>query len=253
MTAPDDNSPSGSKRAVGADSGSDRYIHWKDWPEDDFGRYDRDDELYFQDELSGRLSKDSRVLEIGFGNGAFLQWASDCGATVHGVETNPVLVERAARRFGQACAHSSTSGDAVVRLQGTFTHIVAFDVLEHVSLADYPSLFSQFASLLAPNGRCVLRFPNGDSPFGRRVQHGDPTHVTTIGRALIEYFAVNAGLVVEAVRAPALPVRGVGLKRLIKRRLVLATRYAIESVIGAAYYGQRIPLDQNYTAILRRP
>jgi hypothetical protein len=108
-------------------------------------------------------------------------------------------------------------------------------------------------ALLAPEGRFVARFPNGDSPFGRIGQHGDPTHVTTMGRGKLVYLARDAGLQLLEIRAPALPVHGVGFRRAWKRRFVKMGRYGVERLFALLYFGgQRVPLDPNYLAILGR-
>jgi SAM-dependent methyltransferase len=226
------------------------YLTWKDWASDDFGRCDALDAAYFGAEVP--LSPAARVLELGFGNGAFLAWSRTMGAETFAVEANPQLVARAQALLGDARAFMTIHASELDAHRGTFDHIVAFDVLEHIPLLEYPKLFRRFAELLIPGGRCTLRFPNGDSPFGRAAQHGDPTHVTTIGSDLLSYFAIDAGLEVEAIRAPALPTRKVGLRRALRRHLLLSLRFALESVIGHAYFGRRVSLDQNSVAVITR-
>lgn len=255
MTAPSPPSvPHGSQPELASVQGLDapNYIAWKEWAPENFGRYSRLEAAYFAAEVGLRPPARARVLEIGFGNGSFLAWARDAGADIYGVELNPLLVSRARQLLGDSHAFTELSAPELEGLRGAFSHIVAFDVLEHIEQASYPLFFNRFAELLAPGGKCILRFPNGDSPFGRRIQHADPTHVTTIGSGKLVYFAQRAGFTVEAVRNPALPTSGVGLGRGLKRRLVLAMRFAFESFIGALYCGRRIPFDENFTAVLIR-
>jgi len=228
------------------------YIAWKDWASDHFGQYTSLDAAYFAAEVGLSRGTRARVLELGFGNGSFLAWARDAGVDTYGVELNPVLVSRACQLLGDGHACGDLDAPELEALRGSFSHIVGFDVLEHIEQTAYPRLFSRFAELLVPGGKCVLRFPNGDSPFGRRTQHSDPTHVTTIGSAKLLYFAQRAGFTVGELRNPALPTSGVGLRRGLKRRLVLAVRFAIESGIGAVYCGRRVPFDENCTAVLIR-
>jgi 2-polyprenyl-3-methyl-5-hydroxy-6-metoxy-1,4-benzoquinol methylase len=236
-----------------ADVEGDDYVAWKSWRSEDFGTFTKLDDAYYRAEAGEEIGHGSRVLEIGFGNGSFLAWARARGAEVHGVESSALLLARASRLFGTAHAHDMLEAPELTTLYGTFSHVVAFDVLEHIEQRDYPKVFRQLATLLARGGKCVLRFPNGDSPFGRRIQHGDPSHVTAIGSDKIGYFAFLVGLEVEALRPPALPVVGVGLRRGMKRRLVLVLRYCLENFLGTLYYGRRVHLDENITAVLRRP
>ncbi len=230
------------------------YLDWKDWDPERFGRYSVLDARYFEAEFGLDVPTESRVLEIGFGNGATLGWLVAAGADVFGTEANAVLVERAARVLGPGRTFPQLCDEELSRLAGTFTHVLAIDVIEHVPLEQIAPMLRRIHELLAPGGRCVLRFPNGDSPFGRVYQHGDPTHITTLGSARIMYLARQGQLEVETIRAPALPVRNVGLMRGLKRRCVIAARRMVEGVVGILYFGgRRIPLDANYTVVLRRP
>jgi 2-polyprenyl-3-methyl-5-hydroxy-6-metoxy-1,4-benzoquinol methylase len=226
------------------------YLAWKDWAYEDFGRFHALDAAYFAAEVP--LVPKARVLELGFGNGGFLAWALEAGAETFGIEANPQLVARAQALLDDSRIFTTIHAAELDAHRGSFDHIVAFDVLEHIPQVEYPGLFRRFAELLVPGGRCTLRFPNGDSPFGRAAQHGDPTHVTTIGSELLVYFASDAGLKVQAVRAPKLPTRKVGLRRALRRRFVLLLRFLVESVVGHAYFGRRVPLDQNSLAVITR-
>ena len=230
------------------------YVAWKDWDAAEFGRYSPLDARYFESEFGGGTYSAARALDIGFGNGPVLAWLRDRGADVYGVEANPVLVDRAARQLGTSRIFSNLQDSSLQALVGTFTHVIALDVMEHVPLEELPSILARIRELLAPEGIAVLRFPNGDSPFGRLNQHGDPTHVTTLGGERLAYFARRAGFVVLEIRAPALPASGVGLVRGIKRRLMHFARGLIEHAVSRLYLGgRRIPLDPNYTAVLQRP
>jgi len=228
------------------------YVAWKDWTSGLFGTCDPLEAAYFAAEVQIPPGAAARVLELGFGNGAFLAWARGQGAEAYGVEMNLLLVERARQLLGEQRAFSNLDAPELDARRGTFSHIVAFDVLEHIPQGEYPALFDRLAALLAPGGHCIMRFPNGDSPFGRAIQHGDPTHVTTLGSAKLAYFARRAGLKVEAVRAPALPTANVGWRRALRRRFILGLRFVIESIIAQAYFSRRVPLDQNCTVVLAR-
>ncbi len=226
------------------------YLDWKDWSGEAFGRFSTDDAAYFAAE-TGLGSGATRVLELGFGNGALLGWLQSIGVEAYGVEANPHLVIQAARLLGEQRAFDHVSAPALRRLAGSFTYIIAIDVFEHVPQESLAPLLAELATMLSPAGRIVARFPNGDSPFGRIHQHGDPTHVTTLGRYKLEYFARRAGLAVIELRAPALPLHGTGLRRVLRRRLLQMLRGIFERIIGLLYFGgQRVPLDPNYVAVL---
>ena len=229
------------------------YVDWKHWDSNQFGTFDRLDAAYFEAETAIRENSGAVVLEIGFGNGSFMGWAKNLDCEILGVETNAELVARACSLLGGTRAFNSLHHPVLDEFQGRFTHVVAFDVIEHVEAAALPALLDRIRELLAINGRFITRFPNGDSPFGRVSQHGDPTHVHTIGRQKLEYFAKNSGLEVIEMRAPMLPERGVGTRRAVKRRMIKVGRAVFERLISVLYFGgRRIPMDINYVAVLGR-
>lgn len=229
----------------------DAYIGWKQWDDGAFGRFTPLEATYFAAETGIEQRAATRVLEIGFGNGAFLGWAASVGSELRGVEINPHLVTRARGQFPDGRFVDSLDEALFDAERHTFTHIVAFDVIEHVPAPQLPALFRRLRELLSEGGVIVLRFPNGDSPFGRYTQHGDPTHVTTIGREKLAFYATGAGLAVRAIRAPALPLAGVGPVRALRRLGVRVVRAVIERGVSVLYFGgQRITLDPNYVAVL---
>ena len=236
-----------------AEFGAD-YVQWKSWVDAEFGKYSPLDAGYYAAEFGVRPQTKARVLEIGFGNGSLLGWLRDAGVDTYGVEANPVLIDRAKQFLRGEKAFSSLEDATLSSLSGTFSYIIGLDVLEHVPMDSLPGMLCRVRSLLAPGGVAIFRFPNGDSPFGRLYQHGDPTHVTTLGSERIAYFARRAGLEVSAVRAPALPLRGIGLTRALRRALIRLARQVIERMVGQIYFGGRqVSLDPNSVAVLVRP
>lgn len=229
------------------------YLDWKSWDAGEFGQYSPQDAVYYAAEFGVDSPRQARVLEVGFGNGSVLAWLRDGGVDTFGVEANPLLVGRAQDFLGSGRVFADLEDTALSRMSGTFTHVIGLDVLEHVPMDRLPAMLSRVRSLLAPRGRAIFRFPNGDSPFGRVYQHGDPTHITTLGSIRVTYLARRTGFEVVAIRSPALPVRGAGFARGCRRFLIRGARYLIEFAFGHVYFGgQRIPLDPNYTAVLMR-
>jgi len=230
----------------------DEYLDWKQWPDQRFGEFDARKASYFAAETGIRDGRGLRALELGFGNGSLLAWLASTGAEVYGVEANPRLVEQACSLLGSGFAFGDLNAAPLTRHSGQFTHVIAFDVLEHVPQEGLGLLLSQVATLLAPQGRLIARFPNGDSPFGRIHQHGDPTHVTTLGRSKLQWFAHRAGLEVECLRGPVLPPETTPL-RALRRTLLLGARGLTERAVAMLYFGgDTVTLDPNYLAVLRK-
>jgi SAM-dependent methyltransferase len=195
-----------------------RYLDWKRWEATEFGRCSDSDAEVFAAECSkaGReFSGGTRVLEIGFGNGAFLGFARSRGWDVEGVEANPDLVERAKAAGFQARHARDLEGFET----GTFQLIAAFDVMEHIPRASLSGFMAEVRRLLVDGGIFLARFPNGDSPFGLVNQNGDVTHATAIGSVMVRHLAGCIGATLLYVGAPAVAIERGGRRKAAEDRL----------------------------------
>jgi cyclopropane fatty-acyl-phospholipid synthase-like methyltransferase len=142
------------------------YIKWKSWGET-FGQLKRGEISYFDAEISrtkSKFSKNSKVLEIGFGNGNFLQYAKINNWDIVGIEANQALVKIAGKK-GFNVKHLE---DISSFPNETFDLIVAFDVIEHIPQNLLPQFFLDVKKKLKDGGFLIARFPNGDSPIGQK-------------------------------------------------------------------------------------
>jgi len=223
------------------------YAAWKNWNAEDFGKAGAEDRLYYAREVFARHPKPSpAVLEVGFGNGSFLACARERGCRVAGIEVNAELVATAAKAGFEV--HGSL-GDCS---PGSFDIVVAFDVLEHIPEEAIVAFLAEVRDVLVENGIFIARFPNGDSPFARRLQHGDATHLTSIGSSKARWYARQAGLAVDYTGNPAHVYTGLGRARFVRRALAGIGRSLIESVLGHLYYGERAAFDPCLLIVLRR-
>lgn len=224
------------------------YGAWKDWQSDDFMRIADWERSYYTDELRDVQLAGRDVLEIGFGNGSFLRWAKDEGARLFGTEVLP-----------EALAHAEQTGvttlpldlaESVPDYAGRFALIAAFDVMEHLSYAENQRLLDQVAALLAPGGRFVARFPNGQSPFGRVYQNGDMTHSCMLSASIVRQLLIGRPFDVIHLGNPA-AVRASGTVR----RLGSHARHVLQKTTErfiAYLYGFTVPLGPNTVMLLRR-
>lgn len=223
------------------------YAAWKGWSTP----FTCNAELagYYAAELRGRGLSGAEVLEIGFGNGEFLGWARDCGATIHGCEITTSSIE-AAKSAGIPLLPADFEAHPALA-QPQFDVIAAFDVFEHL---DPPTIIAKLAAcekMLKPGGWLLLRFPNGQSPFGLGPQHGDATHVTALSRAKMEQYAASTAFRTlhygPAARGPASS---------LAKRLVRSIRYALRDAhkrLIRFLYATDIELDPVVTHILAKP
>jgi len=170
------------------------YVAWKGWVyETPFAELSRGEKQYFAAEVrkvvgAGLPIRD--VLEVGYGNGAFLAFGRSQGWTMSGTELDADLVAA-----GKAAGFEVYPADQLGSFADqSFDLIALFDVLEHIPQDDIVGFLELLVRKLRRGGRIILRFPNADSWLGNPMQYGDPTHVTAIGYLKMTYFALQSSL-----------------------------------------------------------
>lgn len=195
------------------------YNDWKGW-ENPFS-CPPEMALYYASEMRGRSLVGCDVLEIGFGNGEFLGFARDQGARITGSEITAAAIEAA-----NAAGVPLIPGDFECQpdtADRAFDIIAAFDVFEHLEPAVIVAKLEAIARMLRPGGWLLLRYPNGQSPFGLGPQHADATHVTALSRPKIEQYASGTDLQTIAYSGVARP-RAPRMITNIVRRIRLGLR-----------------------------
>lgn len=214
-----------------------RYEEWKNWSPEAFGRFDDLQDASFTAEFRKAglaLTPPLAILELGFGNGALAGWATQRGFDYTGTETNDVLIERA-KAAGFRAVASSVGLESLFAAE-SLDALVAFDVLEHLSIGEIEALLATSRSLLRPGGVVLARVPSGDSPFGRAILHGDLTHRTALGSQAVSQLASRTGFELVSVAPPELPVRGLGLKRGLRRFALRETQRWISRGINLVFH-----------------
>jgi 2-polyprenyl-3-methyl-5-hydroxy-6-metoxy-1,4-benzoquinol methylase len=235
---------------MGIESGSsmnDAYTDWKHWEAGQFAQCSRSDGRYFSWCLAqaGLGSPPTRVLEVGFGNGAFLGYCRDQGWSATGIETSEALLDRAASAGFSAFA----SVEELPRGQ-TFEVIAAFDVLEHLPFDQGQEMLAALRTFLSPQGAILVRVPNGDSPFGRAYQHGDRTHVETYGSEKLRQLCALVQLrIVHAGEAPCSSQHR--KPRTVRTFVGAVLKRALDWIIGYAYFGRRVDLSPNLFVVIK--
>lgn len=223
-----------------------QYTRWKRWGVP--FAYSPTQARYFRIETRGVRIADADVLEIGFGSGAFLAWARSLGARVSGTEIIPELVEEASRHEVSLLPPDFEA--ASERFTESFDTIVAFDVFEHFLLSEVVTRLDAAHAMLRPGGHLILRFPNGQSPFGLTQQHGDPTHMSVLSLGKLEPYIARRGWNVVRYEGQAIVGGGGALRRSVRlfrsvlRGLVART---IRFVYAVAH-----PMDAVVVLVLRK-
>jgi len=222
------------------------YMCWKGW-EGRFTYNTRQAEC-FSGEFKAYKLNGMNILEIGFGDGAFLAWAQKQGANVYGTELISELVEAGEKKgfkvfFGEI--------DQIRELMGRkFDLIVAFDVFEHIQVDKLKLHLRVLRDLLSQRGELICRFPNGESPLGRIYQHADITHVSVLSGPIMKQLCGEVSLEVIEYRNPY-RFRGKGSKRLL-RIASYVFRNMVHFCVAKAYLLGNTPLDPNVVVRIKR-
>ncbi len=107
------------------------------------------------EQIAGRASPGT-MLDVGCGDGLFIQVAGDAGWTAEGIEFSPEGARRAAVRLGRPVAVGDLARDKVLR--GPFDVVTLWHVLEH--LADPAAMIDAVRARLRPGGLLVVAVPN---------------------------------------------------------------------------------------------
>lgn len=196
---------------------------------------------------SGAPLRSLDILDYGFGDGTFLDWAKREGHSVTGVEILPAMVAAATAR-----GHTAFLADDDNAWVGErrFDVITLLDVMEHLDAAGFKALMALGRKALKPGGMILARFPNGDSPFFGRYHYGDLTHERPLSAGAVDQRARPEGMTVARAFNPR-PIPP-GFARAVKQRLAYLVRDIVETVLGFGYFGYRFPMDPNVAVVLMR-
>lgn len=97
------------------------------------------------------------ILELGFGNGLFLECCERAGMTAAGLEVRQNVYEKTAAKFPRMNLKLYEGLD-IPALDASFDFVVSFQVLEHVQSMEL--FIAESVRVLKPGGLMYHRFPN---------------------------------------------------------------------------------------------
>ncbi len=141
------------------------------------------------------FSSNMSVLELGCGNGLFLQYLEHKGAkdflgVDRDAELRKCMPVTVADRFQIGDFWNFLSENKGRR---HFNRVVLFDVLEHFPAEKGSELLRRISEILEPDGAIVARVPNLSSPWGPACQFNDLTHKTAFTPGSIAQLAEVTG------------------------------------------------------------
>lgn len=120
--------------------------------------------------------KDVRILDVGFGEGIFLFWASEAGYTnLEGVDPCKSFVEIVGE-IPHVKAYVGMAQDFLKKHQGEYDVITIKAVLEHIPKDEVFPLIKLMKDALKPGGILIVDVPNMDWLFAQHERYLDFTH-----------------------------------------------------------------------------
>lgn len=223
------------------------YTAWKKWQ--NFFEPNELDRLRYEGDFAGLPLAGKTLFEIGFGTGSLLAWAREQGAQVIGCERTEDS-KAAARAHGVPLIEGDFTQPGALA-PASLDYAIAIDVFEHLSAEAIRASLFALSAALRPGGMIVLRYPNGQSPFGLAAQHGDITHRVALSRMIVEQLALGSGLETLRYGSATYPRRaGLRYGAVSVARRVL--RAAMIRTIQFAF-ATDVPLDAVVVHVLCRP
>jgi 2-polyprenyl-3-methyl-5-hydroxy-6-metoxy-1,4-benzoquinol methylase len=121
--------------------------------------------------------RNTRILDLGCGAGAFIFWLKQCGyKNTVGIDVSEEMV---------AIAHKAgldqiKLGELLLELKATPSQsqdvVLAIDVLEHMNREELLEICDEIVRVLRPGGRILAHVPNATGIFGSAIRYGDLTH-----------------------------------------------------------------------------
>ena len=122
------------------------------------------------------ITSDTKVLEIGCGEGGNLLPFAELGCYVKGIDLNAGQIENAKKFFakegqhGDFCAENFLNYPPLSNENKLFDVVLVHDCIEHIEPEWKHEFFIKIAPLLRDNGVVFLAFPAWQMPFGGHQQ-----------------------------------------------------------------------------------
>lgn len=123
------------------------------------------------------LRPEAKILDIGCGSGAMLEFLKNQGFNnVQGIDISKEQIDLAIQKGYDAEVQDVF--DYLNNKPEMFDAIIALDFIEHFHKEEMLELAQLLFNSLTNGGRLILQTPNGEGLFPRQIIYGDLTHLT---------------------------------------------------------------------------
>lgn len=130
--------------------------------------------------------KDSKILEIGCGDGSLMRMAQELGyENIFGVDASKEQVDIALKSGINNIQHIEFAAYIGAQPSSSLDMVIAIDVFEHMTKLELMNTLKEIFRVLVPGGSLLIHVPNAASPFFGRVYFGDFTHEQAFTQASI--------------------------------------------------------------------
>lgn len=150
------------------------------------------------------IDPEHTVLDIGCGDGTFIQFCANQGASVIFADIDADKIDMVTQRLKNSPAKSVhpliTDGNPIPLADGIADRVIAMEVLEHV---DDPSQFmNELARVAKPGAQLLLTVPAAQSENLQKDLAPDsyfqkPNHIRIFNQDAFEKLVTDAGLIIE--------------------------------------------------------
>jgi len=145
-------------------------------------------------------SQDLPAIDIGCGNGEFVEMLSQNGIRAIGLDLNKAMVENVKKKGLEA-----VQGDALSYLRKQKSNscmaITGFHIVEHIPFLDLVKIFNECYRVLAPGGFVIFETPNPENTIvGSCNFYNDPSHLHPLPPAFLELVMKTRGFTKNEIK-----------------------------------------------------
>lgn len=152
--------------------------------------YQKMTKMYHQYIKFLKLHSADRILDVGCGEGFFLEALAEAGLHSEGCDLSPQQIEAAKNRGLNAYITDNLYTNII---DNRYDIITLFDVLEHIPVDQQILALQTLRQKLKPGGQILIRVPNASSMFAGHYRYVDWTHYSSFTTDSLHFVLKEAG------------------------------------------------------------